>query len=75
MLLNGILLHFKKITIKFIYILTMIFFLSCIFLSVMNVEVQAAQYTEKYTTSEKFNSNLYPGYTTLIESLKEAHPN
>ena len=75
MLLNDILLHFKKITIKFIYILTMIIFLSCIFLGTMEVEVQAAQYTEKYTTSEKFNSSLYPGYTTLIESLKEAHPN
>lgn len=75
MLSGSILLQFKKIIIKFIYILTMIIFLSCIFLGAMNVEVQAAQYTEKYTTSEKFNSNLYSGYTTLIEGLKKAHPN
>ena len=40
----------------------------------MNTEVKAAQYTEKYSSSS-FNSTLYPGYTTLLDSLKKDHPN
>lgn len=74
MLSKDILLHLKEIAIKFIYIFIIITFLSCIFLSMMNTEVKAAQYTEKYSSSS-FNSTLYPGYVTLIDSLKKAHPN
>lgn len=75
MLSNNILLHFKQVIIKFIYILIITIFLTCIFLSTMNTKVQAAQYTEKYTSTSSLDSNLYPGYTTLIETLKQAHPN
>ena len=64
----------KLISNKFIYILVTIIFLSCLFLSMMNTEVKAAQYTEKYSSSS-FNSSKYPGYRTLIDSLKKAHPN
>ena len=73
MLLNNILLHLKKITIKFIYILIITIFLMSIFLS--DMAVQAAQYTEKYTNSTSFDSEKYPGYATLLNSLKQAHPN
>ena len=73
MLLNNILLHLKKIIIKFIYILIITIFLTSIILG--NMEVQAAQYTEKYTNSTSFDSEKYPGYTTLLNSLKQAHPN
>lgn len=61
-----------RILIKFIYILTIIIFLTCIFFSFMNTTVQAAQYTETYTSG---SLDSYPGYTTLIENLKKAHPN
>lgn len=71
MLKQSILLHFKTISIKFIYILVIMVFLLCICYS----QVEAAQYTEKYTSSSSINSNTYPGYTTLIDSLKKAHPN
>lgn len=64
----------KLISNKFIYILVTIIFLSCVFLGMMNTEVKAAQYTEKYNSSS-FNSSKYPGYRTLIDSLKKAHPN
>ena len=74
MLSKNILLQLKESIIKFIYIFIIITFLSCIFLSMMNTEVKAAQYTEKYSSSS-FDSNLYPGYATLINSLKKAHPN
>lgn len=74
MLSKNILLHLKGKVIKFIYIFIIITFLSCIFLSMMNTEVKAAQYTEKYSSSS-FNSTLYPGYVTLIDSLKKSHPN
>ena len=40
----------------------------------MNTQVEAAQYTEKYNSSS-FDSATYPGYETLIDSLKAAHPN
>lgn len=75
MLSQNILLQLKKMIIKFIYIFIIITFLSCIFLGLMNTNVQAAQYTEKYTSSSSFNSKLYPGYASLIDSLKKAHPN
>ena len=71
MLKQGILLHFKTIFIKFTYILVIMVFLLCICYS----QVEAAQYTEKYTSSSSINSNIYPGYTTLIDSLKKVHPN
>ena len=71
MLSRNILLHINRIIIKFIYILVIIIFLLCIFSS----QVNAAQYTEKYTSSTSFDSNLYPGYATLLDSLKKAHPN
>lgn len=74
MLSKNIFLQSKGIIIKIIYIFMIITFLSCVFLSMMNVEVKAAQYTEKYSSSS-FNSSTYPGYATLIESLKKAHPN
>lgn len=64
----------KLISSKFIYILVTIIFLSCIFLSMMNTKVMAAQYTEKYNSSS-FKDSTYPGYKTLIDSLKKAHPN
>lgn len=75
MLTQNILLRFKRIVIKFIYILITITFLSCMFLGITTTKVQAAQYTAKYTSSSSLNSTLYPGYTTLIDSLKKAHPN
>ena len=64
----------KLIFKKFMYILIIIIFLSCIFLSMMHTEVKAAQYTEKYNSSS-FDDSTYRGYKTLIESLKKAHPN
>lgn len=71
MLLNNILLHFKRILIKFIYIFVIITFLFCL----TYTHVQAAQYTEKYVNSSSLDSNTYPGYSTLIDNLKRAHPN
>ena len=71
---KDIFLQSKGIIIKIIYIFTIITFLSCVFLSMMNTKVEAAQYTEKYSSSS-FNSSVYPGYGTLLESLKKAHPN
>ena len=67
MLLKNILLHFYKIFIKFIYILIMIIFILSIFYN----QVQAAQYTEKYSNSSTFDSETYPGYVELIEKLKK----
>ena len=72
MLSKNILLHFKSILIKFIYIFVIIIFLLCLF---FYTQVQAAQYTENYVSSSSLNSTTYPGYTTLIENLKKAHPN
>lgn len=74
MLSKGIFVQSKKKFTKIIYIFNIITFLSCIFLSMMNTIVQAAQYTEKYNSSS-FSSSTYPGYATLIDSLKKAHPN
>lgn len=74
MLSDNIFVQFKGIITKIIYFLIVITFLSCIFLSMMNTSVQAAQYTEKYNSSS-FSSSTYPGYKTLIDSLKKAHPN
>lgn len=65
-------LNFKGILIKFIYILTIIIFLLCIFLNVLSTKVDAAQYTEKYTSG---SLSAYPGYSTLIDTLKKSHPN
>ena len=45
MLSKNILLHFKSILIKFIYIFVIIIFLLCLF---FYTQVQAAQYTENY---------------------------
>lgn len=75
MLTGNIFLRFlKQKVIKLIYIFIIITFISTIFLSMMNTTVEAAQYTEKYSSSS-FNSSTYPGYETLIESVKKAHPN
>lgn len=74
MLSQNIFLRFKDNIIKFIYISTIIIFLSCIFLNIMATPTEAAQYTEKYNGTS-FNSEAYPGYSTLIEALKKAHPN
>lgn len=61
----------NRLLIKFIYIFIITIFLTCIFLSFMNTNVQAAQYIEKYTSNSLKN---YPGYSTLIDNLKKAHP-
>ncbi len=74
MLSKNIFLQSKQIIIKIIYIFNVITFLSCIFLSILHTQVAAAQYTERYSSSS-FNSGTYPGYETLLESLKKAHPN
>ncbi len=71
MLSKNILLHFKSTMIKFIYILLITALLVCIF---GYTQVQATQYTETYRNSSSFDSDTYPGYTTLIETLKSAHP-
>lgn len=71
MLSKNILLHFKSMLIKFIYIFVIIIFLLCLFYT----QVQAAQYTENYVSSSSLNSTTYPGYSTLIDNLKKAHPN
>jgi len=71
---KNILLHLEKKIIKFIYILSIIIFLSCAFLEIMNTSVQAAQYTEKYVNSSSINQTRYPGYATLIDNLKKSHP-
>ena len=51
---------------KFIYIFIIF---TCVFTMIAYTEVQAAQYTEKYTSSSSFKSSTYPGYTTLLDSL------
>ena len=71
MLAKNIFMHFNQLIMKIIYILVVTIFLLCMFFS----QVRAAQYTEKYTSSSSLNSKTYPGYTTLIDNLKKAHPN
>lgn len=56
MLSKSILLQFKMIAFKIIYILMVSIFLLCL----LYYPVQAAQYTEKYTSSSSLNSKLYP---------------
>lgn len=71
MLSKNILLHFKMMFIKFMYILVIMFFILFLFYN----QVKAAQYTEKYTSSSSLDSSKYPGYIALIDTLKKAHPN
>ena len=61
----------KQIIKKLIYILSIIIFILSIFFSSLTSKVQAAQYTQKYTSDSLKD---YPGYETLIEALKKAHP-
>lgn len=78
MLLKNILNHTKtqiiqrKIT-KFIYILIIFAIFLSFSLYITTTTVQAAQYTEVYKNSSSLNG--YPGYATLIDSLKSAHKN
>lgn len=63
---------FKRILIKFTYIFITIIFLLGMFLSIMSTKVEAAQYTQKYTSG---SLDKYSGYSILIDALKEKYPN
>lgn len=78
MLFKGIFEHTKTRTIhskiiRFIYILITLAILLSFSLYFVTTTVQAAQYTEVYKNSTSVNG--YPGYATLIDSLKSAHKN
>ncbi len=73
MFINILSSHFKdKVITKLISIFLIFVFLISAFFMIFSTNVQAAQYTEKYKAGDLKN---YPGYETLIEDLKKAHPN
>ena len=65
--------YIKKILVKFLSILIITVFLICS--GILFNTSYAAQYMEKYSNTSSINEKSYPGYTTLIENLKKAHPN